>query len=299
MKVAILGGGYIGQQLAAAASKAHHFVVVYDKDPEKCFWCRSGHKKVPVPPILAWDQFKKADVYVVCVNTPMEGPEPVEEAVSSLPGGFLFGKVLLIIESSVPVGFTDAMVEKYHLTKRFHVAHSPERLWPGHELEWPLESIPKLVGGLGREAARKAAKFYRSFMQAPVFEFYDPKITEFAKLYENAQRVVNIAWANEAEELADKLGVDFNQVLKACASKPFGYSPYTPGEAGGSCLPVNAVYLARELGVYSLLYQAMGKARIPWVMELTHDRRYSSAEPTTYKGEPIEVSTSEAIVPWV
>lgn len=253
MRIGIIGGGYIGSAIAStAAFRGGHDVWVYDIDPLNCKhamrW-EDGYTSFLVDQEQVIDALKSCDIFLICVNTPEEGPQPVEDAIEWLyqyilrPGGHHY----IIIESSVPTGFTRHKQEQFDLymddlpLPYLHFAHSPERIWPGHVEEWPLEKIPKLVGGITPEVTKRAADFYRSFIDR-VIECESPEVTEFAKLYENTQRTANIAYTNMAEILAKRHGINFEQVLAACRTKPFGYADYHPGAAGGTCLPPNAAY---------------------------------------------------------
>lgn len=264
MKVGVIGYGYIGQAVAEAAAKAGHEVAVYDKNGNCVI--SSGDSLQTTPEATAWLRIVHSEVFLICVNTPITGPEPVTAAVQKLRtilfptayGTNRDERPLVIIESSVPIGYTRSLAAE--TDSWCEMAHSPERLWPDHEGEWPIEDIPRLVGGVTPEATELACDFYRTFVKT-VIPCSSPEVTEMAKLYENTQRTVNIAYANCGKEIAERFGIDFREVLEGCKTKPFGYVPYVPGIAGGTCLPANMQYLRQACEKDTLAESFLEEAR--------------------------------------
>lgn len=252
MRIGVIGGGYIGSSVAKAAAKVGHEVWIYDQNEDRCQYYTQERGSIDVYAKGGYDCrayvlqcLDICEIFLICVDTPPSGASNVDEAIRDL-ALFCPDGGLIVIESSVPVGFTREWQKCLDISHagRFQLAHSPERLWPGHEEEWPIERIPKLVGGVTPEATKRAADFYRTFI-VDVFKCSSPEVTEFAKLYENTQRTSLVAFANLGEYLAQRSKIDFQEVLAACATKPFGYSPFVPGRAGGTCLPANAEYLRK------------------------------------------------------
>jgi UDP-N-acetyl-D-glucosamine dehydrogenase len=146
----------------------------------------------------------------------------------------------------------------------FFLAYSPEREDPGNQ-EFRLESIPKVVGGVGATALRLAQELYRTVSPATV-PVSSPRVAEAAKLTENIYRAVNIALVNELKIVFDALGIDIWEVLDAAATKPFGFEPFYPGPGwGGHCIPIDPFYLAwkaRESGAEARFIELAGKINI-------------------------------------
>jgi UDP-N-acetyl-D-glucosamine dehydrogenase len=130
------------------------------------------------------------------------------------------------------------------------VAYSPERIDPANK-KWKINNTPKLVAGLTEEASRKAKEFYSKFInQVDICDSLE--VAETAKLLENSFRLVNISFINELAIFCQKIGIDINDVVKAAATKPYGFMPFYPSVGvGGHCIPVDPLYLAsaaKEVG---------------------------------------------------
>jgi UDP-N-acetyl-D-glucosamine dehydrogenase len=130
-------------------------------------------------------------------------------------------------------------------------ASSPERVDPGNT-QWGTKNTPRLIGGLTPAAVAKAKEFYGSFCDV-IIEVSSPEIAEAAKIFENTFRQVNIALVNEFAQIADALGISGREVIRAAATKPYGFMEFKPGAGvGGHCIPVDPSYLAHvanEVGV--------------------------------------------------
>jgi len=133
---------------------------------------------------------------------------------------------------------------------QFQVAFSPERIDPSNKT-WGVKNTPKLVAGLSQEACTRAMEFYSNFIDE-VVRCESLEVAETAKLLENSFRYVNISFINEFFIFCQKLGVDVKEVIKAAATKPYGFMSFYPSiGVGGHCIPVDPLYLsekARELG---------------------------------------------------
>jgi len=172
----------------------------------------------------------------------------LESAVKDL-GQSLKPGMLVIIESTIQPGTTRNVVipilEKESGLSRdqFLVAYSPERVDPANK-KWNINNTPKLVAGLTEEAAQKAKEFYSKFInQVDICDSLE--VAETAKLLENSFRLVNISFINELAIFCQKIGIDINDVVKAAASKPYGFMPFYPSVGvGGHCIPVDPIYLA-------------------------------------------------------
>ena len=124
----------------------------------------------------------------------------------------------------------------------FYCAFSPERVDPLNK-DWNLRNTPKLVSGINVASQEKAIEFYETFVDR-VVSTQKIEIAEFAKLIENAYRLVNISFVNEMSKLASAVGLSIVDILDAASTKPYGFQRFNPGlGAGGHCIPVDPVYL--------------------------------------------------------
>jgi UDP-N-acetyl-D-glucosamine dehydrogenase len=157
--------------------------------------------------------------------------------------------MLVIIESTISPGTTrklllPILVETSGLSeKEFHLAYSPERIDPLNK-EWNIKNTPKLVAGLTDQAAKLAQEFYSKFVDQVVI-CPTVEVAETAKLLENSYRLVNISFINELSIFCQKMAIDINEVVKAAATKPYGFMPFYPSVGvGGHCIPVDPIYLS-------------------------------------------------------
>jgi UDP-N-acetyl-D-glucosamine dehydrogenase len=268
MKILVFGQGYVGLPLALAACNSGFNVVGIDVNEEKVAQIKSGHS--PIEDISNYELKQALDsgnyaitkevkydntvnILCVCVPTPLgNNHQPdlkvLESAVKDL-GQSLKPGMLVIIESTIQPGTTRNVVipilEKESGLSRdqFLVAYSPERVDPASK-KWNINNTPKLVAGLTKEAAQKAKEFYSKFIyQVDICDSLE--VAETAKLLENSFRLVNISFINEIAIFCQKIGIDINDVVKAAASKPYGFMPFYPSVGvGGHCIPVDPIYLA-------------------------------------------------------
>jgi len=268
MKILVFGQGYVGLPLALAACNSGFNVVGIDVNEEKVSKIKSGHSPIED---ISNDELKQSldsgnyaitkeveydntvNILCVCVPTPLgNNHQPdlkvLESAVKDL-GQSLKPGMLVIIESTIQPGTTRNVVipilEKESGLSRdqFLVAYSPERVDPANK-KWNINNTPKLVAGLTEEAAQKAKEFYSKFInQVDICDSLE--VAETAKLLENSFRLVNISFINELAIFCQKIGIDINDVVKAAASKPYGFMPFYPSVGvGGHCIPVDPIYLA-------------------------------------------------------
>ncbi len=263
--VAIIGLGYVGLPLALLASRKGYSVIGIDLDKRKVAAINAKEsllsdaaiaKQLKKSSLTATDDFdvlENVETIIVCVPTPVDEKHhpdlrAIEGASSAIAKNLKRGQ-LIILESTVNPGVCDEIVipilEKSGLTagKDFYVAHCPERINPG-DSKWNVENIPRVVGGLNKESLKRAAKFYRSIINAPVKEMGSLKEAEAVKIVENSFRDVNIAFVNELAMSFAKLGIDVVNVIDGAATKPFAFMPHYPGAGvGGHCIPVDPYYL--------------------------------------------------------
>ncbi|CAG8951100.1 hypothetical protein HYFRA_00006498 [Hymenoscyphus fraxineus] len=168
----------------------------------------------------------------------------------------------IVVESSVSVGMTRSLLGKMVETHNLHAGMSPERVDPGRT-DPSYESIPKIISGLNQASLESITKLYSPVFQSLV-PVSSPEVAEMTKLYENCQRMMCIAYANEMADACYALPspIDPFEVSRAAATKPFGYLPFTPSAGvGGHCIPVNPSYLF-STGDYPLLKHATEKMKM-------------------------------------
>jgi UDP-N-acetyl-D-glucosamine dehydrogenase len=266
----ILGLGYVGLPLAGQATRAGLSVLGFDVDPAVAGALAAGRSHVDdlsdadVAAMLAagfrptTDEaaIATARAAVICVPTPLSdenGPDlrAVIGATDAVARNLRPG-MLVVLESTTYPGTTDDVVrpllEKSGLVAGvdFHLAFSPERIDPGNERYGPYNT-PKVVGGLTAACTERAAAFYGGFVQT-VVRTRGTREAETAKLLENTYRHVNIALVNEMARFCHELDIDLWDVIRAAATKPFGFQAFYPGPGvGGHCIPIDPNYLSHNV----------------------------------------------------
>jgi len=268
LQIQIVGQGYVGLPLALAASNCGYTVIGIDNNAEKVYQISKGVS--PVEDItdeelkLAIqsgkyratgniDASQGTNLICICVPTPLDQDHRPDlgalVAAVTTVGKNLTPGMLVIIESTISPGTTrklllPILVETSGLSeKEFHLAYSPERIDPLNK-EWNIKNTPKLVAGLTDQAAMLAQEFYSKFVDQVVI-CPTVEVAETAKLLENSYRLVNISFINEISMFCQKMGIDINEVVKAAATKPYGFMPFYPSVGvGGHCIPVDPIYLS-------------------------------------------------------
>jgi nucleotide sugar dehydrogenase len=194
-----------------------------------------------------------AEVVVICVPTPLSpegGPDlgAVVGATRAVAARLRPGQTVILESTSYP-GTTDELVrpllEEGGLVAGvdFHLAFSPERVDPGNPT-YGIRNTPKVVGGHTARCGERARDFYADFVDTVVL-VGGTREAEMAKLLENTFRHVNIALVNEMAKFCHDLDIDLWEVIRAAASKPFGFMPFFPGPGvGGHCIPIDPNYLS-------------------------------------------------------
>ena len=281
-KVTIVGLGYVGLPLACLCAEKGH--KVYGLDVDKNRVDSVNRNENPIEDEYVANKLKSlknkinattkpdecvpnSDVVIVCVPTPVDhnnAPDltAVMSAASTI-SKFIKQGTLIVIESTIYPGTIEEVVlpilqkQKFDVRKNdVLVAHCPERIDPGngwwHNKKWTIEVLPRVVGGVTKEATQKAAEFYRSILNAEVLELSSVKAAEATKIMENTFRDVNIAFVNEMAQSFDKAGIDILEVIRGASTKPFAFMPHYPGAGvGGHCISVDPYYLiekAKQLG---------------------------------------------------
>ena len=290
--VAVVGLGYVGLPLVRALHDAGYPVLGYDVDREKVAMLRRGECYLRhlgpelVPGLNASGRFRAtaepadlrdADAIVLCVPTPLgRHREPdLEYLLSStrmVARGLRRGH-LVVLESTTFPGTTREwmrpILEETGLRcgSDFFLAYSPEREDPGRA-ETSARTIPKLVGGVDEASGDLAQALYASCIDE-VHRVSSAEVAESAKLLENIYRAVNIALVNELKVVFDDMGIDVWEVIRAAATKPFGFEAFYPGPGlGGHCIPIDPFYLtwrAKEFGHSTRFIELAGEinSRMP------------------------------------
>jgi UDP-N-acetyl-D-glucosamine dehydrogenase len=276
--IGVIGLGYVGLPLALLFADAEFPVTGFDVDPFKVEKLSRGQSyiyRVPATEVqLArekrfsatndYTRISDVDVIIICVPTPLnEQREPDLSYITSTAKAIsphLRAGQLVVLESTTYPGTTEEVLvpilesnprglraecgeDDGQSDKHFYVAFSPEREDPGNNTV-ARRDIPKVVGGLNREAAELATCLYQAIFRQ-IVPVSSPAVAEMTKLLENIYRCVNIALVNELKLLCLRMGIDIWEVIDAAASKPFGFQPFYPGPGlGGHCIPVDPFYLS-------------------------------------------------------
>ncbi len=267
-RVCVVGLGYVGLPVAVLAAEKGFSVMGFDADSSVVSSLSQG--VLHIKDARLQEQFSKvqkaltvtgdatralieADVVVVCVPTPVDvhrvpDLDPLTSAVKTVAAHLKKGQ-LVVIESTIYPGVTEHLVRPIlegtglAAGSGFYLAHCPERIDPGNE-EWPLARIPRVLGGVDPESCKRAASFYRSLLDADVYETRTVREAEAAKVVENTFRDINIAFVNELAQSFDAAGIDVVDVIRAASTKPFSFMAHYPGcGVGGHCIPVDPYYL--------------------------------------------------------
>ena len=272
-KISLIGLGYVGMPIAVAFAKKAD-VIGFDLNKEKIETYQKGIdptnevgdeeiRKTTVIFTSNEHDLKQAKFHIVAVPTPIKEDKtpdltPVISA-SELLGRNLTKGSIVVFESTVYPGVTEEtcvpLLEKHSgLTcgVDFKVGYSPERINPGDKVH-RLETIVKVVAGMDEETLQIVSKVYELVIEAGVYQAESIKVAEAAKVIENAQRDVNIAFMNELSIIFNKLDIDTQSVLKAAGTK-WNFLNFQPGLVGGHCIGVDPYYLtykAEQAGYHS------------------------------------------------
>ena len=271
--ISVIGLGYVGMPLAIAFAQ-HFNVVGFDLNKEKIELYRNGidpTNEVGNDAIKGTSMtfsndpeiIKTAKFHIVAVPTPInldKTPDfkPIVGA-SKILGKYLTKGSIVVYESTVYPGVTEdiciPILEKESNLKcgiDFKIGYSPERINPGDKLH-RLENIKKIVSGMDEETLDTIANVYSTIIKAGVYRASSIKVAEAAKVAENSQRDVNIAFMNELAIAFDRMGIDTNEVVDAMNTK-WNALGFRPGLVGGHCIGVDPyyfIYEAEKLGYHS------------------------------------------------
>jgi len=266
IKIAVVGLGYVGLPLAVEFGKKYP-TLGYDINSKRVRELISGkdwRKDLRVENLKASKKLILSDnpndlenynVFIVAVPTPLnknKHPDlsPLLNASISIAKVLKKGDVV-IYESTVYPGATEEdcvpVLERYSgliFNKDFYCGYSPERINPGDKIH-TLTTIKKITSGSTPRITDFIDDLYKSIIPAGTFKVSSIRVGEAAKVIENAQRDINIAFVNELSVIFNRLGIDTNEVLKAASTK-WNFLPFKPGLVGGHCIGVDPYYLAHK-----------------------------------------------------
>ena len=268
IKIAIIGLGYVGMPLAAAFSSKFK-VFGFDLNSTRINELKSGFDRTldldesAMKKVLEsgmsfsseLDSIKEANFFIVTVPTPIDehkNPDlsPLKGASTSVAKVLKKGDIV-VFESTVYPGASEELcvpilesVSGLRLGVDFEIGYSPERINPGDK-EHTVTKITKIVSGSSPKALKTIKEVYSSVIEAGIFEASSIRVAEAAKVIENTQRDINIAFVNELKMIFDRMGIDTMEVLKAARTK-WNFLPFEPGLVGGHCIGVDPYYLTHK-----------------------------------------------------
>lgn len=268
IKIAIIGLGYVGMPLAAAFSSKFK-VFGFDLNSTRINELKSGFDRTleldesAMKKVLEsgmsfsteLDSIKEANFFIVTVPTPIDehkNPDlsPLKGASTSVAKVLKKGDIV-VFESTVYPGASQEFcapilesISGLRLGVDFEIGYSPERINPGDK-EHTVTKITKIVSGSSPKALKTIKEVYSSVIEAGIFEASSIRVAEAAKVIENTQRDINIAFVNELKMIFDRMGIDTMEVLKAARTK-WNFLPFEPGLVGGHCIGVDPYYLTHK-----------------------------------------------------
>src|SRR5437868_528983 len=267
-RVGVIGLGYVGLPLAVEFARRGLRAVGFEVDAKKAALVNRGDSYIGdvgqdvlreavaserLHATTDFDELSACDAIIICVPTPLrKTKEPdisyILAAATEIQKRLRRGQ-LVVLESTTYPGTTDEVLlpmfeeRGLKLDEDFLLAFSPERVDPGNP-QFHTDNIPKVVGGCTDDSTEAAAALYSEIVRE-VHPVTSARVAEAAKLLENTFRAVNIGMANEMARLCYHLGIDTWEVIRAAATKPFGFMPFYPGPGiGGHCIPLDPHYLS-------------------------------------------------------
>jgi len=292
--VGIVGLGYVGLPLALRFAEVGYPVLGFDIDPGKVDALNTGRSYIEhiSPQAVAqarsrrfeatgrFERASECDALIICVPTPLNRQrEPdlsfVIGTVESLAPHLRAGQVMSLESTTYP-GTTEEELKPrieargLKVGEDYYLCFSPEREDPGNP-SFVTRTIPKICGGSTPACLEAGLALYGQVIDR-VVAVSSTRVAEMTKLLENIHRAVNIGLVNEMKIICDRMGIDVHEVIRAAATKPFGFVPYWPGPGlGGHCIPIDPFYLtwkARAYGVHTRFIELAGeinRAMPQWV----------------------------------
>lgn len=283
--IAAIGLGYAGLPLTLRFVESGYSVIGLDIDSEKVTNINAGRSYIKhihattiqqavnrgLRATTDFSEVAQADAIVICVPTPLgRYREPDLSYIQSTMvaiAPFLRSGQAISLESTTYPGTTEDVIQTQVESQGFCVGedifliYSPEREDPGNA-HFETRTIPKVVGGVTPNCLQVGIALYESAVDT-IVPVSSARAAEMTKLLENIHRAVNIGLVNEIKIVADKMGIDVYEVIRAAATKPFGFTPYYPGPGlGGHCIPIDPFYLtwkAKEYGLNTRFIELAGE----------------------------------------
>jgi UDP-N-acetyl-D-glucosamine dehydrogenase len=267
-RIGVIGLGYVGLPLIVEFASKGFSGVGFEVDAKKADAINRGEsyivdvtgadvkKCVDAGKLKATTDFaelKTCDVIIICVPTPLRKTKDPDMSYILAAGEqiqkYMRRGQLIILESTTYPGTTDEVLQPmfeekgFKLDEDFLLAFSPERVDPGNP-QFQTHNITKVVGGVGKDSTEVSALLYAQIVDN-VHAVSSARVAEACKLWENTFRAINIGMANEMAKVCNALGIDTWEVVRAAATKPFGFMPFYPGPGiGGHCIPLDPHYLS-------------------------------------------------------
>jgi UDP-N-acetyl-D-glucosamine dehydrogenase len=297
--VGIIGLGYVGLPLVREFTRGGARVMGFDIDPKKVKSLMAGKSYIEHIPsdtvkemvktglfeaTTDFDRLGEADCVLICVPTPltkMREPDMtyIEVTAKAIAQRLRKGQLVVLESTTYPGTTREVMLPILETSglkvgRDFFLAFSPEREDPGRK-DYSTKTIPKVVGGFDKPSLEVAVACYEIAIDH-VVPVSSCEAAEAAKILENTYRCVNIALVNELKMLFDKMDIDVWEVVRAAATKPFGFTAFYPGPGlGGHCIPIDPFYLswkAREYGLPTRFIELAGEINVSmpeWVIHKT------------------------------
>jgi UDP-N-acetyl-D-glucosamine dehydrogenase len=267
-RIGVIGLGYVGLPLIVEFGLKGFEGVGFEVDAKKADEINAGRSYIVDVPdenvkkcinagkLTATTDFSKladCDVIIICVPTPLRKTKDPDMSYIIAAGEeiqkYMRRGQLVILESTTYPGTTDEVLQPmfeekgFKLDEDFLLAFSPERVDPGNP-QFQTHNIPKVVGGVGKDSTEVASFLYSQIVDN-VHSVSSARVAEACKLWENTFRAINIGMANEMAKVCNALGIDSWEVVRAAATKPFGFMAFYPGPGiGGHCIPLDPHYLS-------------------------------------------------------
>jgi len=294
--IGVVGLGYVGLPLVREFTRGGMKVLGYDVDASKVKALRAGKSYIEHIPSATvremvkskrfaattdFDRLGEADCILICVPTPlskMREPDMsyVVATARAITRTLRKGQLVVLESTTYPGTTKDVMLpileeSGLKVGKDFFLAFSPEREDPGRK-DYTTKTIPKVVGGYDKASLAAAVACYETALDT-VVPVSSCEAAEASKILENTYRCVNIALVNELKQLFDRMGIDVWEVIRAAATKPFGFTPFYPGPGlGGHCIPIDPFYLswkAKQYGMQTRFIELAGEVNVgmpEWVI---------------------------------
>jgi len=285
LHIGIIGLGYVGLPLARLLATRYH-TIGFDRNAERVNALKKGidhtqelsvnkMQELLHSPNFALtnhisESLRACNIYIIAVPTPVDSNhrpdlKPLLEA-SRMVGEILRKGDLVIYESTVYPGVTEEecapileQASALQYNTDFFVGYSPERINPGDK-KHTVERITKVTSGSTPETANFVDKLYQSVLQCGTFKASSIRVAEAAKIIENTQRDVNIAFMNELAKIFNAMEIDTREVIAAASTK-WNFIPMEPGLVGGHCISIDPYYLIQKAQIYGILPRLISEAR--------------------------------------